>query len=100
MPKSLNIPVKKPVNPKPPISTPSPTPIPKSQKISKEEVEVLRLNSKINGKVFVPFEPRDVTSDALGGNGKWSDPDGLLGQSCNISYPSVSPKISKIQKNL
>ena len=55
-------------------------PTPTGAKLTKEEIAILGRNSKINGKQFVPFEPRDASKSALfvAGGKRWIDPDGIL----------------------
>ena len=54
--------------------------VPSGPKFTKEELEIIKMNSKINGNVYVPFEPRDASKSALfvPGGSRWKDPAGIL----------------------
>ena len=54
--------------------------VPTGPKFTKEELEIIKMNSKINGNVYVPFEPRDASKNALfvPNGSRWKDPGGIL----------------------
>ena len=48
--------------------------------LTQEEKEIIKINSVINGKIYVPFVPQDASWAALysPGGELWTDPNGLL----------------------
>ena len=48
--------------------------------MTQEEKEIIKINSVINGKIYVPFVPQDASWAALySPSGElWTDPNGLL----------------------
>ena len=48
--------------------------------MTQEEKEIIKINSVINGKIYVPFVPQDASWAALysPGGDLWTDPNGLL----------------------
>ena len=49
----------------------------KGEKLSHEEINVLRISSRINGKVYLPWENTDI-HDTFVYSKPWKDPDGRL----------------------